>query len=97
MTDEELRQYLKPHRPPWLAIGGFVLTLLAASAGAAKWLFTAPTQADYQAHDVRLKGVEQDHAVLKANVDGLRVDVAKQEAHFDKIEVKLDRLLDRRR
>jgi hypothetical protein len=96
LTDEELRQYLKP-KTNWREIVLFVIALAGGAAALGKWVFTAPTQADYQGHDVRLKSVEQDHAVLRATVDGLRMDVAKQDAHFDKIEIKLDKLIDRRR
>jgi hypothetical protein len=76
MTDDELRQYLKPKHPPWLAIAGFVITLLGAAAALGKWVFTAPTKEDYSGLEMRTKTVEMDHAVLKANVDGMRNDLA---------------------
>lgn len=74
LTDEELRAYLKP-RHNWIAIGGFTLALLASAAALARWAFTAPTRDDYSGIDLRTKAIEVDHAVLKANVDGMRNDL----------------------
>ncbi len=96
MTDDEVRQYLHP-RTNWLAVGGFVLAVLGAAAGLGKWVFTAPTKDDYQGLDVRTKAIEVDHAILKANVEGLRNDVTRQDVHLDSIDQKLDKLLERRR
>lgn len=75
MTDEELRQYLKP-RHNWLAVGGFAVTLLVAAAALGKWAFTAPTQEDYRGLEMRTKAVEIDHAVLKTGVEGMRNDLS---------------------
>ena len=75
MTDDELKAYLRPKHPPWLAIGGFLVALLTGAAGAAKWIYSAPTQEDYRDLGNRTKAVELDHAVLKANVDGMRSDL----------------------
>jgi hypothetical protein len=96
MNDDELRRYLKPRHSGWIEVAAFGLALLGSAAALAKWVFTAPTQEDYRGHDQRLKAVELDHAVLKATVDGLRVDVSKQDSHLEVIGVKIDKLLERR-
>ncbi len=75
MTDDEIRQHLKPHTN-WLAVGGFAITLLGAAAAMGKWVFTAPTREDYESVRNKVTNVEQDHAVLKAGVEGMRSDLA---------------------
>ncbi len=95
MTDDEIKLYLRP-RHNWVAIGGFVVAMLGSAAALGKWIFQAPTREDYSGLENRTKGVELDHAVLKATVDGLRSDVAKQDNHLELINVKIDKLLDRR-
>ncbi len=75
MTDDELRAYLKP-RHNWVAIGGFALALLGSAAALARWAFTAPTRDDYELLRNTVTNVSQDHAVLKAGVEGMRNDLA---------------------
>lgn len=100
MTDDELRSYLKP-KHNWLGVIGAVIGVLGAAAGIGKWVFTAPTAENYEKVSSKVEAVVIDHVILKANVDGLRNDVADvrnvQRAELDKINVKLDKVLDRRR
>lgn len=89
MTDDELRAYLKPKHPPWIAIGGLLLGLLGSAAALGKWVFTAPTAEDYKGHDTRIKAVEMDHEILKAKVDGMRNDLGDVKAATKEINTQL--------
>jgi hypothetical protein len=91
VTDDELRQYLKP-RHNWLAVAAFVLTLLGSAAALGKWVFTAPTKDDYSSLENRTKAVELDHAVLKAGVEGMRSDLADVKAATKDINAQLMQL-----
>ena len=88
MTDDELRAYLKP-KHNWVAIGGFVVAVLGAATGLARWAFTAPSREDYSSLEIRTKAVEMDHAVLKANVDGMRNDLGDLKATTKEINQQL--------
>lgn len=97
MTDDEVKKYLKPHTN-WLALGGFLLAALGAAAALGKWVFTAPTKEDYTGLEVRTKTVELDHAVLKANVDGMRSDLSEVKSATKEINSQIMQLrIERRR
>ncbi len=90
MTDDEIRLYLKPqHHTNWLAVGGFSIALLGSAAGLARWAFTAPTRDEYEMVRSKVTSVEQDHAVLKAGVEGMRSDMADVKAATKEINAKL--------
>ena len=97
MTDDEIKKYLRP-RPSILAVGSFLVPLLVAAAALGRWAFTAPTQEDYRGLETRTKTVELDHAVLKANVDGMRGDLTDVKTLTKDINAQLTQLrIDRRR
>lgn len=96
LTPEQLKEYLKP-KHSWLSIIGTVLAMLTAGAALAKFAFTAPTQSDYQNHELRIRAQEIDSAVFKSQVGGLRDDVSgmkQDDKEFRQdVNVKLDKLI----
>lgn len=104
LSDEDVQKLVRGSKHGagfYAAVIGTILTVLASAAAVGKWVFTAPTAEDYKSLSDKTTAVTQDHAVLKANVDGLRQDVSSikngQERFEDNINVKIDRLLDRSR
>jgi hypothetical protein len=104
LSDEDVQRLVRGSRHGvgfYAAIIGTIITVLASAAAVGKWVFTAPTADDYKDLKNQTTAVTQDHAVLKANVGGLRDDVSSiknsQQRFEDNINVKIDRLLDQRR
>ncbi len=107
LTEDEIRLLVRGKRHGfgfYAAIVTLVVTVIGSLAAVGKWVFTTPTQVDYQAHEARLKTVELDHAVLKANFDGLRNDVSGEvKAHEEfrrdyRVDIRdLRQLIERRR
>lgn len=93
LSASEIRQLLKP-KHNWFAIIGTIVAVLTAAAALARWAFTAPTQTDFQSHDSRIRTVETDHAVLKANVDGMRNDFGDLKGDVREIKIDIRQLVE---
>ena len=90
---------LKP-RHRWVEIIGLVVAIGGAAGALGKWVFTAPTEAEFKDHESRLKATEQGQAVTNAKIDGMRDDVAGIKASQTDLKVDIRDirgLLERRR